>query len=62
MFVGYCCREREVFCCRRVSIVRSSTGCEDEPYSWVRREGKEEEIKERERCKLSTQIELYVSI
>jgi hypothetical protein len=26
-------------------IVRSSTGCEDQPYSWVRREGRESEEK-----------------
>jgi hypothetical protein len=27
---------------REVSVVISSVGCEDQPYSWVRREGREE--------------------
>jgi hypothetical protein len=43
MVVDYCCREREVCCCRRVCIVISSVGCEDQPCSWVRREGRQEE-------------------
>jgi hypothetical protein len=49
MVVDYCCREREVCCCRRVCIVRSSAGCEDQPSSWVRMEGREEEREKRER-------------
>jgi hypothetical protein len=38
--------EREVLCVRAFCIVRSSAGCEDQPCSWVHREGREE--KERE--------------
>jgi hypothetical protein len=53
--------EREVLCVREVCVVRSSAGCEDQPCSWVHREGREEE-KEREICKLRAQIELYAFI
>jgi hypothetical protein len=41
------------------SIVRSSTGCEDQPCNSVHREGKEEE-KERRIYKIRAHIELYV--
>jgi hypothetical protein len=42
----YCCCEREVLWEREHSrIVRSSTGCEDQPCNWVRREGREEKRK-----------------
>jgi hypothetical protein len=33
---------------REVCVVRSSAGCEDQPCSWVRREGREEK-REKER-------------
>jgi hypothetical protein len=48
MVIDYCCQEMEVCYCRRVCIVRSSAGCEDQPYNCVHREGREEERKERE--------------
>jgi hypothetical protein len=47
---------REHYC-----IVRYLAGCEDQPCSWVRGEGREEEIKEKNICNLSVQIELHVS-
>jgi hypothetical protein len=54
--------EREKYCVEReVCVVRSSAGCEDQPCSWVRREGERRE-KKREICKLRVQIELYVFI
>jgi hypothetical protein len=33
---------------REVYVVRSSTGCEDQPCSWVRREGRKREERKRE--------------
>jgi hypothetical protein len=32
--------EREVLCCKSNLYSGSSAGCEDQPYSWVRREGR----------------------
>jgi hypothetical protein len=37
--------EREVLSTRAFYIVRSSIGCEDQPCSWVRREGRDREDK-----------------
>jgi hypothetical protein len=37
--------EREVLSAEPSGIVRSSVGCEDQPCSWVRREGRDREKK-----------------
>jgi hypothetical protein len=37
--------EKEVLSMRALCIVRSSVGCEDQPYNWVRREGRDREEK-----------------
>jgi hypothetical protein len=40
---------REVLCLKSIScIVISSVGCEDQPYSWVCREGRKRERRERD--------------
>jgi hypothetical protein len=40
---------REKYCAGKAScIVRSSAGCEDQPSSWVGREGREREERKRE--------------
>jgi hypothetical protein len=51
--------EREKYCVvRAFSIVRSSAGCEDQPCSWVHREGDREKREGEKICKLRVQIEL----
>jgi hypothetical protein len=42
-------------------ILRSSAGCEDQPCSWVCREGEIKRKKEKD-LQLNVQIELYVFI
>jgi hypothetical protein len=40
---------REKYCVeRKVCVVRSSAGCEDQPCSWVCREGRKREERKRE--------------
>jgi len=61
MLLSDCCVREKCWVQETSGIVRSSAGCEDQPCSWVHREGREEE-KEREICKIRVQIELYVFI
>jgi hypothetical protein len=54
-------REREVLSKRAFCIVRSSAGCEDQPCSWVRREGRDREKKKEDLLAKSADQELYAS-
>jgi hypothetical protein len=56
--------EREVLSTRAFWIVRSSAGCEDQPYSWVRREGRETKEKREDLLAKSTDKNcmLYLNI